>query len=202
MTAVRCPCGRAGGFTLVEALVALVVLAIVAVLAYRGTAALATGEAQLAAESARWRTLDAVFTRLEADLRQALPRPARHGERREAAWSAQPDDPAGNTALVFSRAGPEFALEPGAAGQRIGYRLRDGSVEVLFWPQLDNLRDRAPAAYPLIEGVVGFRVQALGDDGRWADRWPLRAQDGLPRAVRVEVTLDDGLMLVRWFALR
>ena len=71
---------RARGFTLVEALVALVILAIVAVLAYRGTASLTVGEAQLAAESARWRTLDAVFTRLEADLRQALPRPVRHGD--------------------------------------------------------------------------------------------------------------------------
>jgi general secretion pathway protein J len=196
------PAQRAHGFTLVEALVALVVLAIVAVLAYRGTASLTSGEAQLAAESARWRTLDAVFTRLEADLRQALPRAVRHGDRLEAAWSAQPDDAAGNTALVFSRAGPEFTLEPGTAGQRIGYRLRAGSVEALFWPQLDNARERAPAAYPLVDHVAAFRVQALGDDGRWADRWPLRDKDGLPRAVRVELTLDDGLVLVRWFALR
>jgi len=192
----------ARGFTLVEALVALVVLAIVAVLAYRGTAALTSGEAQLAAESARWRTLDAVFTRLEADLRQALPRPARNGARLEAAWSTQPADAAGNTALVFSRAGPEFALEPGAAGQRIGYRVRDGALEVLFWPQLDNLGDRAPAAYALVDHVASFRVQALADDGRWSERWPARSEDRLPRAVRVELILDDGLVLARLFALR
>jgi len=192
----------ARGFTLVEALVALVVLAIVAVLAYRGTAALTSGEAQLAAESARWRTLDAVFTRLEADLRQALPRPARNGARLEAAWSTQPADAAGNTAMVFSRAGPEFALEPGAAGQRIGYRVRDGALEVLFWPQLDNLADRAPAAYPLVDRVASFRVQALADDGRWTERWPARREDRLPRAVRVELVLDDGLVLARLFALR
>jgi general secretion pathway protein J len=193
---------RARGFTLVEVLVALVVLAIVAVLAYRGTAALTSGEAQLAAESARWRTLDAIFTRLEADLRQALPRPARHGARLEAAWSTQPADAAGNTALVFSRAGPEFALEPGAAGQRIGYRVRDGALEVLFWPQLDNLADRAPAAYALVDHVASFRVQALADDGRWSERWPTRSEDRLPRAVRVELVLDDGLVLARLFALR
>ena len=194
--------GRARGFTLVEALVALVVLAIVAVLAYRGTAALTSGEAQLAAESARWRTLDAVFTRLEADLRQALPRPARHGAQLEAAWSTQPADASGNTALVFSRAGPEFSLEPGAAGQRIGYRVRGGALEVLFWPQLDNLADRAPATYPLVDHVASFRVQALADDGRWTERWPARREDRLPRAVRVELVLDDGLVLARLFALR
>ena len=193
---------RARGFTLVEALVALVILAIVAVLAYRGTASLTAGEAQLAAESARWRTLDAVFTRLEADLRQALPRPVRHGDQREAAWSAQPDGTTGSTALVFSRAGPEFAQEPGTAGQRIGYRLRDGNLEVAYWPQLDNLRDRAPATYALVDHVAAFRVQALADDGRWAERWPTRADERLPRAVRVVLTLDDGLVLERWFALR
>jgi general secretion pathway protein J len=194
--------GPSHGFTLVEALVALVVLAIVAVLAYRGTAALTAGEAQLAAESARWRTLDAVFTRLEADLRQALPRPARNGARVEAAWSAQPGDNAGNTALVFSRAGPEFSLEPGTAGQRIGYRMRDGTLEVLFWPQLDNLAGRVPAAYVLVDHVASFRVEALGDDGRWSQRWPAQNDDRLPRAVRVELVLDDGLVLARLFALR
>ena len=193
---------RLHGFTLVEALVALVVLAIVAVLAYRGTAALTAGEAQLAAESARWRTLDAVFTRLEADLRQALPRPARNGARLEAAWSTQPADGAGNTALVFSRAGPDFSLEPGTAGQRIGYRVRDGALEVLFWPQLDNLAERVPAAYALVDHVASFRVQALADDGRWLQRWPARNEDQLPRAVRVELVLDDGLVLARLFALR
>jgi prepilin-type N-terminal cleavage/methylation domain-containing protein len=41
------PALRARGFTLVEALVALLILAIVAVLAYRGTASLTDGEARL-----------------------------------------------------------------------------------------------------------------------------------------------------------
>ena len=44
--------------------------------------------------------------------------------------------------LRFSRAGPEFTLEPGSAGQRIGYRLRNGAVEVLYWPHLDQPRGR------------------------------------------------------------
>lgn len=190
------------GFTLVEALVALLILAIIAVLAYRGTASLTGGEARLAEESARWRTLDAVFTRLEADMRQAIARASRHGTTVEAAWSAVPLDTSGDTALVFSRAGPEFGLEPGIAGQRIGYRVRDGTLEALFWPQLDNVADVAPAAYPLAPGVQRFRVSQLTDDGRWSPRWPLRAGDDLPRAVRVELTLQDGTTIERWFALR
>jgi general secretion pathway protein J len=192
----------ARGFTLVEALVALLILAIVAVLAYRGTASLTDGEARLAQESARWRTLDAIFTRLEADMRQAVPRTSRHGERIEAAWSAVSLDSSGDTALVFSRAGPEFGLEPGVAGQRVGYRVRDGTLEVLFWPQLDNVGNGAPVVYPLAAGIARFRVAQLGSDGRWSPGWPLRAGDDLPRAVRVELTLVDGTVIERWFALR
>ena len=193
---------RLRGFTLIEALVALVIFGIIAVLAYRGTTALTGGEAQLAQETGRWRTLDAVFTRLEADLRQALPRAARHGERTEPAWSVASDDSAGNSALLFSRAGPEFALEPGVAGQRIGYRLRDGALEVLFWPQLDNVANSAPVVYALLDGIAGFHVLALAADGRWSDRWPLHPDDDLPRAVKVELRLADGASIERWFALR
>ena len=193
---------RLRGFTLIEALVALVIFGIIAVLAYRGTTALTGGEAQLAQETGRWRTLDAVFTRLEADLRQALPRAARHGERMEPAWSVASDDSAGNSALLFSRAGPEFALEPGVAGQRIGYRLRDGTLEVSFWPQLDNVANAAPIVYPLIGGIERFRVSALTGANRWSERWPLDRNDLLPRAVRVELTLADGTQVERWFALR
>jgi general secretion pathway protein J len=189
------------GFTLIEALVALLILAIVAVLAYRGTSALTGGEAQLAATSARWRTLDGVFVRLEADMRQAIPRAVRHGAAVEAAWSAQPQDSAGNTGLVFSRAGPEFALEPGTAGQRVGYRVRDGTLELVYWPQLDNV-DAPPTVYPLVADVQGFRVAELTADNRWSDRWPLQQGDVLPRGVQIELVLADGTRIERWFALR
>ena len=193
---------RERGFTLVEALVALAILGLIAVLAYRATASLTGGESRLARESARWRTLDLVFNRLEADLRQAVPRTSRHGDAREAAWSVQPEGDAGNSALVFSRAGPEFSSEPGQAGQRVGYRVRDGTLEALFWPQLDNVADRGPQSYALFADVAAFRVRALSADGQWLDRWPLRAGDGLPRAVQVELALRDGTRIERLYALR
>src|SRR5690349_22511210 len=104
-------------FTLIEVLVAIAILGVVALLAYRATAAMTDSEARLTQESDRWRSLDMLFARLESDMRQAIPRGARTGARTEPPWFAVASDSAGNSALAFTRAGPEFAVEPGIAGQ-------------------------------------------------------------------------------------
>jgi len=193
---------RGAGFTLVEVLLALAIFGVIAVLAYRATAALTEGEARLSAEARRWRTLEALFTRFEADIRQAVPRGSRVGSRVEPAWLALPADGAGNAALVFTRAGAEFADDPGLAGQRIGYRLRGHAVEIAYWPRVDNAADVQPAVYTLADGVNGFRVAYLGRAGAWRDSWPVPGESALPRAVRVDLTLDSGEAVERWFALR
>ena len=189
------------GFTLIEVLVAIVILGVVALLAYRATAAMTDGEARLTAESDRWRMLDSMFARLEADMRQAVPRRVRHGMAIEPAWFAAPGDSAGNSALVFTRAGPEFASEPGIAGQRIGYRFRDGTIEALYWPQLDNVPNAEPSAFLLVRDVTRFRVEQLTAGNAWSPSWPLLGEE-MPRAVRVEVGLQDGTTIERWIALR
>jgi general secretion pathway protein J len=193
---------RSRGFTLIEVLLALAIFGVISVLAYRATAALTDGEARLSAEAQRWRNLEALFARFEADIRQAIPRDSRIGPRTEPAWLALVADGAGNAALVFSRAGAEFADEPGIAGQRIGYRLRGHAVEIAYWPQLDNAADRPPAVYTLVDGVTAFRIAYLSRAGGWRDSWPVQGEAALPRAVRVELTLNSGEVIERWFALR
>lgn len=193
---------RSGGFTLIEVLLALAIFGVIAVLAYRATASLTEGEARLSAEARRWRTLDALFTRFEADIRQAVPRAARLGPRIEPAWLALPADGAGNAAMVFTRSGAEFVDDPGLAGQRIGYRLRGHAVEIAYWPRVDNAADIQPAVYTLVDGVTAFHIAYLGRAGAWRDSWPAQGESAIPRAVRVDLTLDSGETVERWFALR
>jgi general secretion pathway protein J len=189
------------GFTLIEILIALAILAIITTLGYRALSALVDSEVQLSTEAQRWRTLDAFFARIESDLRQALPREARAGAAREPAWLADVDRN-GNSELRISRAGPEFSTDPGAAGQRIGYRLEHDTLEVLYWPRLDRPADALPTRHALAQGVVTFRLRFLEAAGGWIERWPVPNEPALPRAVRIELTLVGGAEISRLLALQ
>jgi general secretion pathway protein J len=189
------------GFTLLELLVALTILALLSVLGYRAIVALTDGETRLTEETRRWRALDTLFSRLEADLREAIPRDVRSAAGGDAAWLGATDAD-GNALLVFSRAGPEFAPDVGSAGQRLGYRLNRGAIEVLYWPWLDNASAAVPAAYALEDGIAGLRIEYLDRSGAWRDRWPVAGEPSLPRAVHVVLTLAGGETVERWLALR
>ena len=192
---------RRGGFTLIELLIALAILALVATLGYRALASLTDSEAKLAAEGVHWRNLDALFARLEADARGALPRDVRTDAGAEPAWIGRIDG-AGDAEMRFSRAGSEFTLESGSGGQRIGYRLRNGAIEVLYWPYLDQPASVRPQAYALMGNVTRFRVAYLDARGAWRDRWPALGESAIPRAIRVALTLSGGEVIERWLALR
>ena len=192
---------RGRGFTLIEVLLALLILAVIAVLGYRAVSSLSDSETKLSNEATRWRTLDLFFARLEGDLRQAMPRPARFGDARMPAWIGSADVN-GNSTLEFSRAGPEFALEAGSAGQRLAYGFHDGTVEVRYWASYDRPLNVEPTAYPLVADIAQFHLSYLTRGGEWSDVWPLSGEPDLPRAVRAQLALASGESIERWLALR
>lgn len=189
------------GFTLLELLVALAILALFSTLGYRAVSSLTAAEEKLTAETEQWRTLDMLFNRLEADIRRAIPRAVRTGGSVEPPWMAVTNAD-GNTEIRFSRAGPEFSLEPDSAGQRIAYRLTNGAVEVLYWPTLDTPQGTTPTAYPLAEGIQRFNVACLDASNVWRDQWLIASDTALPRAIRVQLTLANGEVVERSLVLQ
>jgi len=122
--------GRARGFTLVEILVATVILAVMGVMAYRSVS-----EARVAAEHAnvhmdRLREVQRAMNLLVTDFRTLAPRPVR--ERIGDGYLASLlRDPNAVSLVELSHAGwPNGAGTPRGTVQRVAYRLAEQTITV------------------------------------------------------------------------
>jgi len=174
---------RKAGFTLLELLAALAVLAVLASLSFRGLSSVLDGEAHVREQARRWSEVGILLGQLREDISSAV-------ESRGFALGASSDGD-----LVLTR----FAEQAGAPPRRIGYRLREGTVQYLLFPR--GLDSGPPAvAYAVLANVADLRLSALRDDGTWVPVWP--AGQPLPRAVAVELALASGERVSRLFPLK
>ena len=185
---------RTRGFTLPELLVAVALLGIVSIMAWRGVDGLQRTVQHREVATARWREVARGLDKVVIDLRQVTVHPLSIDQQPPSAWHGQPGQD-GDT-LQFLRA----PLIDGQPLQRMGYRRRDGRLEMLLWPA-GSAADAPPQAEPLIEAVAGFEVRFLGGDLRWHDVWPLKQLDPVPRAIAVRIALAEGGQLERVVAL-
>lgn len=199
---------RSRGFTLLELLVAMAVLAVVGALGYRGLNSVLDAEDRLQAETRRWSDVSLLSSQLSEDLTMAVGRTTRDASDRTSPallLSAGGSDPAaaGSTQLVVTRLGIGEGAAAQSAPRRVGYRLRDGALEYLVWPDLDAAPESAPAAYELLREVTDLQWQALDSDGRWSTEWPAqRPATALPRAVSVRIVLAGGEAITRTLPLQ
>lgn len=189
---------RVRGFTLVELLVALLILSLLSLMAYRGLGAVLDARAHVHEESGKWRRMAAFFARFGQDVQLAAPRPVRTASGSAPPWMGVIGT-TGAPHLEFSRFAATESLD---AAQRLAYRLNEKQeIELWLWPALDAAPDAEPARYPLLGGVAKLEIGYLGADLAWVDHWPGQRAAPLPRAVRVRLVLNTGEDVVRIFAL-
>ncbi len=196
---------RDKGFTLIELLVALFVFALLAVMAYRGLNAVTQTRAHLDQQTRKWQALERFFARLDGEITQVLPRPVRTANGAEApAWVGTPSAASSleDVQLAFTRHGGFDAEGMQLPPQRVGYRLRQGRLELLRWTALDSAPYNAPAVDAVLDNVNEFNLRYLSSRLTWEKQWPPTATDAaLPKGVEVELVLKSGEKLVRFFSL-
>ncbi len=192
--------GRAGGFTLLEVLVAVAIFALLGMAAYSGLDALLKARARLDDENRQWRAVALFWVRLERDLSAYVERPARlRGGAPQAAFLGEPmalGEFAAQLELTRLGVADARATPP----ERVAYRLRDGKVEWLRWPALDSGPRAMPDVAVVLERVAALEFSYRDSAGVWNSRWPPAANQARPTAVKVNLKLETGEALTRWYA--
>ena len=188
------------GFTLLEVLVALVLLSLFALAAYRGLNAVMESEQHARREQAHWQKLARVFARIEADLQGAVvvaPAPG-------AVLPALMAEKVGVASTAFSLT--RFAAEGETGGlQRVGYRFYSGQLTrgSGFQGGYQSGSQSGQANVPnlpfdlLLDGLESVSFRYLDAAGSWQTSWSAAAE--LPRAIEFVMIWPDGLQLRRVF---
>jgi len=192
------------GFSLIELLVALAVLAVLAAVSFRGLNSVLEAEAHVQSETRRWNDVAVVVAQMGRDLSLAIARPVRdEAGRARAALIVGNLQNETQGQLMVTRLGDDNSASSQGDLRRVGYRLRAGVLEYMVWPAADAAPDTTPSVNPVLENVTDLRLRALGPDGSWTLVWPADQQViALPRAVEAQIVFAGGGRITRIFPLR
>jgi general secretion pathway protein J len=199
-TRTRCPSAYGSapqsGFTLVELLVAMAIVAIIGIMAFGGLNAVIEQQSIASERAGRWRKVQLAMRIVMQDLAQIHPRPTRE-ELGESFLPSLLASPNAQFPLELSRGG--WSNPAGFARGtvlRVAYAWEDDKLVRFHWPVADRTLATPPLRTELLAGVENLEVRFLDASGQWHLEWPPVGSSGpeayvtRPRAVEFAVELE------------
>lgn len=197
------------GFTLIEVMIAILIMAMIAVMTSQSfSVAISSSEATQEAID-RMAKVDRVWVLFETDLRNAIPTmPRVSGSKPIPPVFVEPSD---DYRLTILRAGYANPLKlPRTEMVRVGYRFEDSVLWRDTWVNIAANDEREARPQIVIEGLEDIFIKALPDNqrssvaaGPWLERWPQNGQppNKLPAAIEITLVTEDFGEIKRVYSL-
>ncbi|VAW51409.1 hypothetical protein MNBD_GAMMA06-667 [hydrothermal vent metagenome] len=159
------------GFTLLELLIASIIFAIMAVMAYGGLANVMDNSQSSQIALKRLQQVQQTISILNRDFLQLVPRAVRdeYGNLQPALTTTNNID----NLVELTRGGrsnPANLLRSTLV--RVAYRFEDEKFIRLQWPQLDNAPNMKAKQTTLIDNIEEVTIRFMDQNARWLDQWP------------------------------
>lgn len=175
------------GFTLLEILIAISILAIMSAMSFSSLSILIDNTHKIQNIEERWQMLANAMTIIERDLEQAIPRKIR-------TYSNQLRDViefnSADTKLDFTILTRLSLFKPFTVSQRITYIINQGYLEKWSWTPADQPNEQPGTKKRLLSQVENIHFEKIAptlisnnDDDKSDPNWP--------RAIKVKITLKD-----------
>jgi len=199
---------RQRGFTLLELLIASIIFAIMAIMAYGGLSNVMDNSKSSERALKRLQQVQQSVSVLNRDFSQILPRAIR-----DEYGNVQPALSAGNNIdnlVEFTRGGrvnPANLLR--STLLRVAYRFDDEKLVRLQWPQLDNAPGVEAKQTILIDNIENVTIRFLDQNAEWQEQWPPLNSGGTVNggnttelaAIEIVIQLNDWGDIRRLYAM-
>lgn len=192
--------GAAFGFTLLELLIAVAVLAILSTLAFQGLRTVLDSQRHYQQSAQRLQAVHRLFLWLGRDLEHAINRniraeygdrlPSLQGDSTQPRW------------LELTRTGWHNLLQqPRSSLQRVGYHWHNRTIYRDSWQVLDRAQDSNATPVELLTEVTQVQIRFLDKTATWHTQWPpaLDPEQAMPKAIEITLTLPDWGTIKRLF---
>ena len=162
---------RQQGFTLLEVLIASIIFAIMAVMAYGGLQNVIDNSQSSKQALNRLQQLQKCISVLNRDMIQIIPRPIRdeYGTTQPALSTSTNLD----YIVEFTRSGrPNPTTAALSTLQRVAYQVEENKLIRLQWPHLDRTQEAEPRKSTLIDNVEEVTISFLDENNDSHTQWP------------------------------